>query len=212
MSESQPSVDFYFDVVCPYAYLAHSQIVPLCERLGVALHFRPVLLGGLFRVVGAGDGPMPSMPPAKAAHNLLDMRRWAAHLDVPLNMPSSHPNRSVLAMRTIIASDDVPRATGALYACYWERAEDISDEQVVKRTLNDAGLDGDGLVEAAGQPAIKQRLRDAVDQAAKVGAFGVPSFVVNGAAGSELYWGQDRIAFVERALTQSATPAANGNL
>ncbi|HHH11965.1 MAG TPA: 2-hydroxychromene-2-carboxylate isomerase [Sorangium sp.] len=199
-----PRVDFYFDVVCPYAYLAHTQVGPLCARLGVALRYRPILLGGLFRVVGSGAGPMPSMPAAKAKLNLLDMYRWADHLGVALNMPAAHPQRTVLAMRTIIASDDVPRAAHALYQSYWGRGEDVSDPALVGRVLTRAGFDGADLVAQAQRPAMKQRLRAAVDEAAAQGAFGVPTMVVHTAAGSEMFWGQDRLAFVERLLTRAA--------
>jgi 2-hydroxychromene-2-carboxylate isomerase len=192
------TVDFYFDVACPYAYLAHTQV----ERIvgSAKLRWRPVLLGGLFRVIGAGDGPMPSMPASKAKLNLLDMRRWAEHWDVPLNMPATHPNRTVLAMRCILGANDVPRAAKALYEAYWVRGENVSDPAVVERSLNAANFDGAELVQGATDPALKQALRDRTDEAAAAGAFGVPTFVVRRGDSSRLIWGQDRLAFVAKAI------------
>ena len=201
------TVDFYFDVVCPYAYLAHTQVERLCETHGAELRWRPILLGGLFRTIGAGDGPMPGMAESKARLNLLDMQRWADLWEVPFSMPESHPNRTVLAMRCVLASGDVPRAAKALYRAYWERGLDCSDPAVVEASLSDAGFDGAALTAQAEQPETKQALRDAVDEAARVGAFGVPTFVITRPDREPtLVWGQDRLDFVAKAIEGTLEP------
>lgn len=197
----RPRVDFYFDVVCPYAYLAHTQIQDICDRSGADLQWIPILLGGLFREIGAGDGPMPGMPDAKANLNKLDMQRWAEHWDVPLAMPDAHPRRTVLAMRAIIASGDVPRAGAAVFRRYWRDGLDVADEAVLRDTFDAEGFDGADVIARATAAETKQALRDHTDAAAKVGAFGVPTFVVHreGAAPA-LIWGQDRMHFIKRAV------------
>jgi 2-hydroxychromene-2-carboxylate isomerase len=170
----------------------------------VALRWRPILLGGLFRVVGSGDGPMASMSAARAHLNLLDMHRWAEHWGVPLVMPASHPNRTVTAMRAIVASDDTARAAKALFAAYWAEGRDLSDPAVVTDALDAAGFDGSALVSAADRPEIKDALRARTDEAAEAGAFGVPSFVVRGVSGdSDLFWGQDRLMFLQDAMRRA---------
>ncbi len=195
-------VDFHFDVVCPYAYLAHTQIEALCQRVAAELRWRPLLLGGVFQSIGAGNGPLAGMAAAKAAMNLRDMYRWAEHWGVPLSMPSGHPNRTVLAMRAIVAADDVARAAKALFVRYWRDGLDVSDPEVVRDALDAAGLPGEQLVSAADTPACKQALRDASDDAVRAGIFGVPSFVVHrDGREPELIWGQDRLHFVEKACT-----------
>ena len=146
------------------------------------------------------------MPAAKAALNLKDMHRWAEHWDVPFKMPDDHPRRTVLAMRTVIASGDVPRAAKALFRAYWGEGRDVSDERVVRAALDDAGFDGAALVAAASDMASKQKRRDTTDAAAALGAFGVPAFVVHATGGSELIWGQDRLDFV-KALIERARAA-----
>jgi len=196
-----PEIDFYFDVVCPYAYLAHTQIDAMRERTGATVHWRPVLLGGLFRTTGAGDGPMTTMSANKAKLNLLDMHRWAEHYEVPLNMPAEHPRRTVLAMRAVIASGEVEKAGRALYAAYWRDGLDITSEDVVADVLSAAGLDGRAITARTSEAEIKQALRTATDEAATAGAFGVPTFVISSPGQEpELFWGQDRIQFVERAI------------
>lgn len=196
-----PTVEFWFDITCPYAYLAHTQIEALCAEHGASLVWKPMLLGGLFRTIGAGDGPMPNMPASKARLNDLDMRRWADHWGVPFVMPDGHPNRSVTALRCILASGDIPRATKALYAAYWQHAHDISDDAVVARALDEAGFDGAALLEQAQDPAIKQALREATDTAASHGAFGAPTFIIKRDAHDPvMVWGQDRLHFVVEAI------------
>jgi 2-hydroxychromene-2-carboxylate isomerase len=201
-------VDFYFDVVCPYAYLAHTQIEQLCDRVGADLVWRPVLLGGLFKEVGAGAGPMPTMAPARMRMNLADMFRWAEHWDVPLNLPAAHPRRTVLAMRAITAADDVARAATSLFRRYWRDGLDVEDEAVVRDALDVAGFDGATLVAAAGSQAVKDALRETTSEAARAGAFGVPTFVVHGIGEPLLLWGQDRLDFLERALVRERHRAA----
>lgn len=196
-------VDFFYDFSCPYAYLASTQIEALCARASAELGWRPMLLGGVFQALGVPQVPTEAMAPAKARLNDLDMRRWAAHFGVPLVMPPSHPNRTVLALRATIAAGEaeIPRASKALFRAYWAEGRDISKPEVVREALDQAGLDGASLVAQAEEPSVKEALRARTDEAIAHGVFGAPSFVVTapGVAG-DLFWGQDRLAFVEKAL------------
>lgn len=194
-------VDFFYDFACPYAYLGHTQIEGSCARTGAELVWRPFLLGGVFRAIGAPDSPMTTMSPAKLRHNTLDMFRWADHFGVPLRMPETHPNRTLLALRAALASEDLPRASKALFAAYWVEGLDVSLPEVVAEALSGAGFDGKALVGRAEDPAIKEELKRRTDEAARAGVFGAPTFVVHvPGAEPELFWGQDRLHFVERAL------------
>lgn len=199
--EGVPVVHFWFDLVCPYAYLAHLRIEALCARRGVRLVHRPMLLGGVFRAIGSPDVPMDAMSDARRRMNALDLARWAARHGMPLVEPAGHPRRTVLALRAALASGEaLPVATRALFAAYWAGGRDIADPGVVERALTGAGLDGAALVTAASSPAVKDRLRAATDAAVAAGVFGAPSFTVVTERGAQLFWGQDRLDFVERAL------------
>lgn len=210
-------VDFFYDYSCPYAYLAHSRVEPAFRRHGATVTWKPFLLGGVFRAIGTPDVPAASMPASKARFNLLDMHRWAAFLDLPFRMPATHPNRTVLALRATLASNDRIRASHALFAAYWTFGLDLSDPEVVREALDGAGFNGPELIARAEEPAIKDALRTATDEALAAGVFGAPAFAVtirdepDRPDAAELFWGQDRVALVEELLAGapgSASPVA----
>jgi 2-hydroxychromene-2-carboxylate isomerase len=190
------ALEFFFDYSCPYAYLGSTRVDELAARTGAELEYKPFLLGGVFKAISEGDGELAAQAPARARMNGLDMQRWAEHWNVPLRMPNGHPNRTVLALRATLASGDIRRASRALFAEYWAEARDLSEPDVVAGALDRAGFDGAELVRRAEAPEIKSELRRRTDEAVERGVFGAPSFFVQG----ELYWGQDRMDFVERAL------------
>lgn len=207
-------LELWFDFSCPYAYLASRQ----ASRLGVPIDWRPMLLGGVFRGIGAGDGPMATLSPQKAAHNLRDMHRWAEHFGVPFRVPAAHPMRTVRALRTLLGLPHSrwPVAIHALYAAYWERAEDITRDDVITAALTAAGVSESDIASATARvddPGIKDELRARTDEAIALGIFGAPAWILRRPQGPLLCWGQDRLAWVEAALAgwdPDATPPPGG--
>jgi 2-hydroxychromene-2-carboxylate isomerase len=194
-------VAFYYDFSCPYAYLGHTQIEALCAAAAAELTWMPMLLGGVFQAVGTANVPMRDMPSAKARLHQLDMQRWAEDFGVPLRAPATHPNRTVLALRASLASGDVPRASKALFAAYWVEGLDVSQREVVAGALTRAGFDGDLLVARTDDPTVKDELRRRTSDAVAAGVFGAPTFIVTApGVDGDLFWGQDRLAFVQKAL------------
>ena len=200
-------VEFWFDFSCPYAYLASTQISALCQRQGATLQFEPMLLGGVFRAIGAGDGPMRTLSPAKAEHLHADLHRWADHLAVPFTMPAAHPMRTVLALRTLLALDRAwwPAAIHAIYAAYWRDSVDITQASNLATVLVAAGLPTTDVATALAQAdsdAIKTALHQRTALAVDHGIFGAPAMRVDCANGRPplLFWGQDRLAWVAATL------------
>lgn len=192
-----PSIDFYFDLVCPWAYLASLQIEALAREAGATLRLVPTLLGGVFRAIGAPDQPGLVGSPAKQAYGAHDLARAAARFGVTLSFPEDHPRRTVLALRALIASGDTARAMHALYGAYWS-GRDVSRPEVVREALEGAGLDGADAVARAESEAIKAALRANTEEAVREGAFGVPTVIVRAGSERELLWGVDRLDFVRR--------------
>ena len=188
------SVELWFDYTCPYAYLASTRAEALAARMGVPLTWQPMLLGGVFKARSTPQKLFETLGPAKAAHNANDMARWAARLGVTLRMPSTHPMRSVEALRATIASGIDPKVIAGFYRAYWVLNADISDPAVVLQVLREAGHDAEKVTAESKSDRVKEDLRARTDAAIKKGIFGVPTWIVDG---EHLYWGQDRVAFVE---------------
>lgn len=198
---------FYYDVVCPFAYLASTRIAGLAEQAGVQLEWRPVLLGGLLKAHGAPTVPMDAMPAAKARLTVLDALRQADLAGVPLRFPEAHPRRTVDAMRLLVAVDAHrrPELTAALYRAYWVDGLDVADREVLTRLAAPFGLDP---ARVCADPAVREQLFANTAEAVERGVFGVPTVEVDG----ELHWGSDRLSFVRDrlGLPPEEEPAGEG--
>jgi 2-hydroxychromene-2-carboxylate isomerase len=185
-------VDFYFDVSCPYAYLASERIEATCARIGATLEWKPMLLGGVFRAIGEGDGPMAKQPAAKTAHTIRDALRWAERREIPLSFPAAHPMRTVRALRVLLGlpRERWPDAIHALYRAYWVRNEDITRDDVIDAAL---GAIPERREAFAGAEARKDELRARTDEAVARGVFGAPAMFT----GDVMLWGQDRLHWLE---------------
>ena len=198
MKTVQP-IDFYFDFACPYAYLASTRLNQLEVETGADIRLKPVLLGGIFRSLEQPQNMSTTLSPAKARHNRLDLLRWASWLEVPLKAPLRHPNRTVEALRYLLATPagEQRRVVHAFYALYWEKSLDISDTGVLHTCLQSLELDAQKIAASARNSAIKDDLRQRTNDAVQLGVFGVPTFIVD----EQLFFGQDRIEMVAKAAT-----------
>ncbi len=194
-------LDFWFDYSCPYAYLGSTQIEALAARTGATLRWRPMLLGGVFKASGTPQNLSSVLSPAKARHNLLDMQRWAELFGVPLRMPEGHPMRTVEALRATLLTGVDPAVIHGFYRAYWVDGLAPSTPAVLRSVLAAAGHDADEILPRLDDAAIKEELRRRTDEAISLGIFGAPACIVDE---RELFWGQDRLHFVERELLRSA--------
>ncbi len=191
--------EFYWDVVSPYTYMAHTQLASLCERTGAEAVYRPFLLGGVMNATG--NRP-PATVPAKGIYMGSDLARWREHYEVPFLLPVREvpfPIRSVLPMRValVLGDEGAGRAfADAVMRAYWAEGTDVSEEPGLIDLIGQMGFDAARVLQAASSPAVKQRLKDETDRAVQRGAFGAPTFFV----GDEMFWGNDRLHFVEEAL------------
>ena len=185
-----PGVVCYFDQVSPYAWLALRDLARI-DAAGVPLRVVPVLFAGLLNAHGNIG---PAELPARRAYVFRDVMREAARRGLRFAGPPGHPFNPLLALRTCTALVDEgqPRALAvALVTACWEDGVDISDASSLARVADELGLDGAGLLAAAGTAAVKGALAAATAQAVADGVFGVPTFRVDGDAG--LFWGADRV-------------------
>lgn len=195
-------VEFYYDLVSPYSYLAYGRVARLCGDLGAGLELRPVLLGAVHKAVGIRA---PIEVEAKARYHMEDIRRWAGHYGLPMKFPRPFPFRTLKTMRAAVYVRELGLLedfTREAFALYWEeggapggrseRDEDGPVAEVARR----AGADPGEVLTGASAPRAKAALREATEEAVGRGVFGAPTFFVDGA----MFWGNDRLRFVEAAL------------
>jgi 2-hydroxychromene-2-carboxylate isomerase len=186
-------IRFYFDYESPNAYLAWTQLPDLADKHGCTIDPIPVLYAGLLDAHGhVGPGEIP----AKGRWMVKNLVRKAALLNVPLNPPAFLPFNPLLALRVTLVAEE-PRQRwaiiDALFRAVWVRGLHVSEPAVVERVASEAGLAGAELVSRAALPEIKAKLRQQTDEAAALGAFGVPAMEVGG----ELFWGYDDFPFLD---------------
>lgn len=192
---------FYFDYASPYAYLGATQIATTAGSRGAALTWHPFLLGGLFKAIGTPMVPMLEMPTAKQAHVALDLNRYAAKYRVPFVFPSRFPMNTVTALRMTLQVEDRGKLARAIFKAYWADDRDINDAEELAKIATAAGFDGPALVDGASEQGVKDLLRAHTDAAVGAGVCGAPCFLVDdGAAEPLLFWGQDRLPLVKKAL------------
>jgi len=190
------TLEIYWDFSSPFAYLGSTQAEKLAERTGATLVWRPMLLGGLFKAIGQNDVPLFTWSEAKKRYTFEDMLRWAAFWGVPFTFPTRFPMATLKALRAYLALPEERRAAfrEKTFRAYWAEDRNIADDDVLRELI------GPGAAEVLARtqdPAVKKELVDATQAAVAAGVFGAPTWVVDG---KELFWGQDRIPLVERAL------------
>lgn len=195
--------EFLFDFASPNAYLAHRVIPEIEARTGVNFTYTPVLLGGVFKLTG-NQAPMIAFSgiPNKLAYEMLEMRRFIArHKLDAFQMNPFFPVNTLLLMRGAVAAEldgMLPQYAEAAFHHMWEAPKKMDDPAVAAEALAASGLDAPRLLARAQEHAVKKKLMDNTEAAAKRGAFGIPSFFV----GDELYFGKNTLRDVEDALAQ----------
>lgn len=199
------NVEFYYDIVCPYACMAFRGLDGAdawTKSAGVEIHLKPILLGGLLRELAGPVDPNLAMPAARRELGRIDIQRSARLQGLELNSPPQHPRRTVAAMRLLTAAPANKRMalTRALFDAYWIEGRDVASAQVLRSVAEQVGVS----FEEVAQPANKLALREATTAAQAKGVFGVPTFV----HADGLVWGQDRVHLLRRALGGPAADPA----
>jgi 2-hydroxychromene-2-carboxylate isomerase len=200
------AVDFYFDFSSTNSYFAAFMLPEICDRNHARVNWMPTHSAALFR--GTGFDVM-AMTVRKARYLWRDHARYAEATGLPFKRPRRFPIKTASALRAVLAAGHTAqpgdersreqaqrRLTQAIMRAYWERDEDISDREVLRSIVSSAGFDGTTLLDIADATAAREELAAITEKAVERGVFGVPTFFV----GNEMFWGKDRLDFVERLL------------
>jgi 2-hydroxychromene-2-carboxylate isomerase len=204
------TADFYFDFSSTNSYFAAFMLPEICSRNGARLNWMPTHFAALFR--GTGFDVM-AMTPRKARYLWRDHARYAEFTGLPFKRPSRFPIKTASALRAVLAAGRMAGADAeregakgavsqAIMRAYWERDEDIATLEVLASIASSAGFDGAALIELANSTAVREELAGVTEAAIARGVFGAPTVFV----GDEMFWGKDRLDFVERSL-QGPAPA-----
>lgn len=187
---TMPIVDFWYDFASTYSYPAALRIEDLARSKGVAVRWRPFLLGPIFAGFGWRDSPF-NLYPEKGQYMLRDLTRICGGLGIPFAKPEVFPQKSLLAARVALALPEGERArfSRAVYTAQFGQGRLIFDPATILDVLGALDLPADAL-ERAETEEVKDRLRAESNAAKQVGLIGAPSFVT---AGGEMFWGNDRL-------------------
>jgi len=187
-------VQFHFDYISPYSYLAWCQIGDFARRNGVRVEPRPTLFAALLNRHGH-KGPGEILP--KRIYMFKDCIRAAARLGVPFEPVHTHPFNPLPALRASLLEMDAEirgRLVTRLFDATWAEARDIGSADVVAELCAEVGVHD--VLNRIAEPGAKRALREATDRAIGDGVFGVPTMIVGG----ELFWGTDSLPHLERFL------------
>jgi 2-hydroxychromene-2-carboxylate isomerase len=203
---TRPVLDFFVEFASTYSYPAAMRIGRLAEAAGVAVRWRPFLLGPIFRGHGWDDSPF-NLYPSKGRYMWRDLDRTCGNLGLPFRRPDPFPQASLLAAR--LAHVGLDEGWGeafcrAVYAAEFGEGRQIGDEAVMRELLVGLSVAPEPALARARSAAIKDRLRATTAEAGRLGVFGAPTFVC---ADGELFWGHDRMA---EALAWAVRPRASG--
>ena len=149
----------------------------------------------------ASKNSPPITVPNKGRYMFTDIQRWAKRYGVPANPNPHFPVNTLHAMRAAVAAVDEPKFADfhrAMFRAVWVDGQNLADEAVLTSVIDAAGLDGAALLARSRDQAVKDTLRRNSEEAVERGAFGAPTFFV----GDEMFWGNDRLDFLEEALAK----------
>ena len=195
------SVDYYFAPQSPWAYLGHQRFHNILKKSGASVRVMPFDLGGKVFPISGGL-PLGQRAPQRQAYRLTELERFSKWLGAPLHLkPTFFPVSGDDAAKLIIAvdmamgADEAMNISGAILSAVWSQQRNIADEKTLVELLHEQHLPAACLEQTYSQ-AVHERYESYTQMAIDAGVFGAPSYVLDG----EIFWGQDRLDFVERAL------------
>lgn len=193
------TIEFLFDFGSPTTYLAYRQMPRILAETGATLVWQPVLLGGILQTAGNAS---PMNVASKAAWMVRDLQKWADRYGISFTMNSHFPINTLFLMRGAVAmqrTDGFAAYVEAVFTGMWQKGLNLGDAETLRELMAQHEIDFDELKAAAASDDVKLTLKAATEQATSRGVFGCPTFFVNG----EMFFGQDRLTFVEEALQGS---------
>lgn len=199
------TIDYYLSLNSPWTYIGSAPFAEIARRHGAEVNVKPAKFGPIFEQTGGL--PLPKRSPERQAYRMVELKRWREVRELPLNVEPKHfPSDEVAATRLVIAASlqgrDAHKLSLELGRAIWEREELFADPAVMASAAQRAGLDVEALRAVSPSDAELDALYEQFTQEAlKAGVFGAPSYVL---PSGEIFWGQDRLDLLDRALKMMA--------
>jgi len=195
------TVEFYFDLGSPATYLAYTQLPKICSETHSELIYIPMLLGGVFKATGNAS---PAMIPAKGRYMFEDLDRYAKRYGVPLKFNPHFPINTLMLMRAVTGiqlrqPERFQAFIDCLFKALWVEGRPLDEPDTVAAVLSEHGFAPDEVLALTNDESVKAVLKENTETAVKRGVFGAPSMFI----GKQLFFGQDRLDFVEETLRQA---------
>jgi len=194
-------IDYYVSLNSPWTHLGAARIEAMAMAHDATMRIYPVDFGAIF--AQSGGLPLPRRSPQRQAYRLQELRRWRHHLGIPITIepkffPSSeqHSTSAVIAVRETIGDRPAIKLAHRVLKAVWQEEKNAGDLPTLAELITDIGLDPDRVLTLAADPKWADRRVADTQAALDRGVFGAPSYVI----GDDIYWGQDRLEFVERRL------------
>ncbi len=196
-------IDYYASLNSPWTHLGAARIEAMAMANNASLRIYPVDFGAIF--AQSGGLPLPKRAPQRQAYRLMELPRWRDHLGIPIHVePKFFPASEALTAGCVIAVretlGDLPaiKLAHRVLKALWQEEKNPADPATLAELIADVGLDADPVLKLGAEPRwAEQRVAD-TQAALDRGVFGAPSYVIDG----EIFWGQDRLGFVQRRLAR----------
>jgi len=183
-------IDFYFDFISPYTYLAHKRIINIEKIEKIKFIYKPILLGGLHNLRKITPAAFIE---AKKKFTIYDCEMVAKKFKIEFKFNDKFPINSINLMRGILTlnEDEKKKYVNEFFDAYWSLNLDLSDRNIVEKLLNNLNIDSNFFFEKINEQKTKDELKKLTQEAFDKEIFGAPTFVIN----NKLFWGQDRLDY-----------------
>jgi len=180
-------IDFYFDIISPYAYIGYKKILKIKD---VNFKLNPILLGGLHNLAGI---TAPALNKYKMKNMQNDCELVAKKNNINFKWNSRFPINSLNIMRGYLCVEDNKKEEylNSFFEAYWKEDLDLSNNELMKQLLNKLNINENDFFNSINNQDIKDKLKELTQEAFKKEVFGAPTFIVN----NKIFWGQDRLEY-----------------
>ncbi|MGL4727221.1 MAG: 2-hydroxychromene-2-carboxylate isomerase [Bosea sp. (in: a-proteobacteria)] len=194
------SLDYFFTIASPWAYLGHELMRAITDKHGVRINYRPMPIRDVFD--RTGSLPLPQRPPARQRYRLVELQRWREKRGLSLHLRPAHVPfdanlANCAALVLALKGHDPHHFAGLAFAGVFAEERNLGDAAVIAELLTQAGHDADSTLAAATSEAVKAAYAQNGDDAVAADVFGAPGYVLDG----EVFWGQDRLELLDDALS-----------